>query len=229
MKWFILRVLVLFLSVSALSAAAVGVGRLDHTPTRLQTLGFDVCDGEPCFKGITAGMHLEAAKKLFPAMTANDGRFEFPLVGDDAQRFLISAGTGLYSVGGIAIERNPSAQETPLPFSAQDVVVQYGSPCHTYWEYGDNPVIVLVYPNMDVRILATQFLNGNTTIQRLELGSPALDLLIHDTTGTSWYGTCETPADEFAGQWYGFTSAEIYRHRNLASMRRPYPAPGDGS
>src|SRR6266849_4982225 len=56
MTWLIQRLLIVWLIFCVVCAATIALGRLDHTPTTLQTLGFDTCDGDPCFRGLKPGM-----------------------------------------------------------------------------------------------------------------------------------------------------------------------------
>jgi hypothetical protein len=60
------RIVALWLSLVAMCGAIVVTVRLNRTPDRLQTLGFDVCDGEPCFRGITLGMAWEEVRRRLP-------------------------------------------------------------------------------------------------------------------------------------------------------------------
>src|SRR3954452_17027042 len=68
MKWFVVQALVLSLIVTTLCAAAIGVGRLDHTPSPLQAVGLGICGGEPCFRGIKPGMGWSVVQKQFPTL-----------------------------------------------------------------------------------------------------------------------------------------------------------------
>src|SRR5258707_15320662 len=73
MIWVIKRVLVLWLTLAAICAAVIGMGRLNPAPDVLQTLGFAVCDGDPCFRGIKVGMTWDDAQRNWPpASGVND-------------------------------------------------------------------------------------------------------------------------------------------------------------
>jgi hypothetical protein len=51
MNWLLRRVLALWLILAVMFAATLLIARLNRTPNTLQALGFDLCDGEPCFWG----------------------------------------------------------------------------------------------------------------------------------------------------------------------------------
>src|SRR5258707_14914695 len=71
MTWLIRRLLILWLIFCIVCAAAIGLGRLDHTPTTLQTLGFDTCDGDPCFRGLKPGMDWAKVQALISEGTSD--------------------------------------------------------------------------------------------------------------------------------------------------------------
>jgi hypothetical protein len=78
--------------------------------------------------------------------------------------------------------------------------------------------MTLIYPTMGVFIKA----------ERLRADSPAWAIeIVND--GANGYGSCPLNKDGCWGKWYGFTSTEIYRRRNLVAIGQPYPPPGDGS
>src|SRR5437762_2570935 len=81
MMWVIKRVLVLWLVLAAICAAVIVVGRLNPAPDVLQTLGFSMCEGDPCYRGIK------------PSMDWNEAISQWPTVGtvsDPSDTYVIS-------------------------------------------------------------------------------------------------------------------------------------------
>src|SRR5689334_22920162 len=89
MKWFLTRLSILWLVLALLCAVAVCAGRLDHSPTKSQALGFDVCDGEPCIRGLKSDMDLLTVKKMFPEGAFNQAYFVIPLKIPDLKQIVV--------------------------------------------------------------------------------------------------------------------------------------------
>src|SRR5947209_1308196 len=66
MRWFIGRAALLWLTLIGLCIAGVMLSRADSGPDTLQQIGFDVCGGEPCFRGIKAGADWRQVMPIFP-------------------------------------------------------------------------------------------------------------------------------------------------------------------
>src|SRR5436190_4029156 len=80
MRWLIRRLLIVWLVFCIVCAAAITLGRLDHTPTTLQTLGFDTCDGDPCFRGLKPGMDWDKARALLSKANLMRRSLESPTI-----------------------------------------------------------------------------------------------------------------------------------------------------
>lgn len=57
-------VLLIFFSMVVLIVGASFLGRIPAKPNKLQQIGFDVCNGKPCFMGITLGMSWAESRAL---------------------------------------------------------------------------------------------------------------------------------------------------------------------
>jgi hypothetical protein len=68
--WLIRRTIVVWLILLVMCGAVALVVRLNREPGPLEALGFDACDGEPCFRSIKVGMDwVEASQRLPMAIT----------------------------------------------------------------------------------------------------------------------------------------------------------------
>jgi hypothetical protein len=72
MRWLLRRVLALWLISVVLGGMVALLVRLNREPGPLQALGFDVCDGEPCFRGIKVGTGWKEAKSRIPDLVIDD-------------------------------------------------------------------------------------------------------------------------------------------------------------
>jgi hypothetical protein len=219
MKWVIRRLLVIWLMMSIFCAAVVVLGRLDHTPSELQALGFDVCDGEPCFRGIKVGTDWTKVQRLFPNGVLDKGYLQIALNMVITHDIVIHQSRDHRTVDAIAVTTNAAGEA--FSFSAADVIAQYGAPCRAYVEYTDSipGVMIMIYPKMMTRI----DMNDDDYDYRLRLNSPTWDFAII-AEGDN-IGTCNDPTSEDFGPWRGFTSAVEYRRLNLLDLGAVEPTP----
>jgi hypothetical protein len=210
MKWMIRRVFVIWLTLCMLCTAAIALGYLDHRPNALQRLGFDVCDGDPCFRGVKAGMEWEKTTALAPE-SVGGGYFFYMNLGEE--KFLgITASEDLDHVKYISF--------SPLKFNTAGFISLYGSPCRVSPIYWDNaPVeMMLIYPMMQVLILTERSARDAPHPKfRLDLTSQVSMFVITERDKGD-FGTCNDPTNDDFGPWRGFTSVEIYRERNLREL-----------
>src|SRR5579871_3169565 len=127
MKWFLRRLLFLLGLSIVLCLLAIGIGRTDLGPDRLQALGVDVCTGDPCYRGIYPGMIIQSSKLGLPD-TFQDGQSRVSVV---------TAVDG--TIKSILIQ---PASNPFLPLNAGEAIEKFGPPCHVViWGEapGDNP------------------------------------------------------------------------------------------
>src|SRR5579859_2849533 len=72
MTWFISRLLFLWLTLVVICAGVLFIGRRNTGSPVLRTLGFDVCEGKPCYKGIRPGMEWATAQRQLAISRASD-------------------------------------------------------------------------------------------------------------------------------------------------------------
>lgn len=218
MRTFIRRLLIVWLLFCVVCAAAIVVGRLDHTPTPLQTLGFDTCDGDPCFRGLKLGTERAQAQPLlstgkwsggdYYGLPIDKGDLGVSLTKDNRFVAQIILATGNY--------------DDPFPITAGNVLIQYGPPCRVYFAVNREPIfVVLSYPTLDVTLIVAEDYLSYPNDFRLLAKSPVMGLNINHKDGsTGTYTTCSDPieSDGLLGPWHGFTSPAIYRSRNLHDL-----------
>ncbi|MCC7446954.1 MAG: hypothetical protein IT324_06020 [Anaerolineae bacterium] len=192
MRWLLKRALLLWLALIALCAAGVGIGKLDRTPDTLQTLGFDVCDGEPCFRGIKPGMSWEDVQKRFPDMI------------DGVQVFIAEIEVNIFpSTDSSTVSSIMVRQRGNLPFTVGNIVAKYGLPCRVF--IGSD--MILIYPTYNI------FTYYDTTNVQLQL---LPDVPIDKVEIVSNNPACNTGPLLLQGTYQGFTSAQVYIARYKA-------------
>lgn len=215
MKWLFRRILVFWVVTSIFCMVVVALARSDGTPTRLQALGFAICDGGPCFRGIKPGASLATAQKLFPdAVMSYDG-LQMNNVGD-LPTVIFHPSTDNATIESIWL---PSFEfDPPQPFTLADVIVQYGSPCHVVMYYGDTGPYFLdvIYPKMHMSV-ETQFNTVTDEIydsHRLQWHYPVKGFVI----GEPSQGGCNEPIAQTISWWHGFKSEEEYHRYSLQDL-----------
>jgi hypothetical protein len=215
--------LVLVLALALSCTVVVVIARASAGPDRLAALGFGVCDGEPCFRGIKPGMSWEETRHRLPdAIESREFRvhLELSVNKDGIDSVGIWPSEDAKTVAAII----PTAKDY-MPFTPGDVMLRYGPPCSVYIFYADSipGVMRLIYPNIDiaVHIRIGDYFNPQQPPEfRLQVGSPVWEILI---VKESSFGTCDTPISEGYGPefglWHGFTSPYVYGTRT----RRLFP------
>jgi hypothetical protein len=125
--WLVRRVILVMLVLAVLCAGAVVVARVARPPDRLQALGFEVCDGEPCWRGVKPGMAWATVRVMFP-----NGRVGTSVLGQPHLMIDIDSAESshayIYS-DGATIERIVIWRDHfPLPVTPGEIVARYGSP-----------------------------------------------------------------------------------------------------
>jgi len=183
-------------------ALAVGAGRLDRTPSKLEVFGLDLCDGEPCFRGVKAGTDWVIVKKAFPQGVEKE-TYDLGAPSDmlDLQQIEFFPSDNHKIAESIQVTTKAA---NPIPVSAGDVLMQYGPPC--YVELGDIPgSMTIIYPKMTVQLNMIA-----SDDHHLQLNSAISGLEIHN-----YLRQCHEKTSANSGPWHGFISMEEYRQRNL--------------
>jgi|SRR5450432_157781 hypothetical protein len=194
----------LFFTLLMLVTIATLIGRVLYDPNPLQTLGFELCAGIPCYRGLTPGVTLWFPAKQF--MTDHGA------VDDPAKDFMdfsladehISAGTpfGAKYLMYIAVRniRNAKASTT-----LKDAIVLFGVPCGVGSEYFPGTATVY-YPTATLNVLPVDHsLTPDSPLIYLEL-MDAKQTKRKDINGND--SLCNGPGQ---APWLGFTTLTRYR------------------
>jgi len=179
-------------------------------------VGVDVCEGNPCFKGVRIGMDWAQAENAFPYATMQDSYLHIPSNIEGTRIGIFPSKNGK-SVYAISFEMQTESG-AGLPFKADEVIAQYGMPCRVYLEYGDSYPgnMIIIYPTMTVRFNLQVKNPDDSYDYRLQMDTPVLDFTMVEN-GDSWT-TCEGIATQQFGPWHGFTSANRYLTYNLNDL-----------
>jgi hypothetical protein len=127
MKRLLWRVLVVCVVLVVSCAGVVLIARANPTPDPLQALGFDVCDGEPCWRGVKPGMPWATVRAMFPKGRVGTSTLGQPHLMIDINS-AESSHAYLYS-DGATIERIVIWRDQfPLAVTPGEIVARYGSP-----------------------------------------------------------------------------------------------------
>jgi hypothetical protein len=216
--WFFRRVLVLLLILFVLAAIVVMNGRRAFVSDPLQAVGFTMCDGDPCFRGIKPGTDWAAVQETFP-VTEDIPYFDHPIGTDNVHHVSIIAADETEKVTDIVVERE--TRTNPLPFTIGNIITRYGPPCRIYFNYTNATALqsmLMLYPSLTVSIVPNT--PNNPSAFRFHSEVPADEFAI--TSGNA-DGTCDTPTTRDFGPWQGFTSLDIYRDRYLRAVTLANP------
>lgn len=215
--WLLRRMVAVALILLTICAAVVGNARANPAPDRLQALGFERCDGEPCFRGIKPGVKWVEIVRGLPGAILEAEWLRLPVRSPGITGITIHhtiRGPGLY------ILFRDEAGRAFNPFTVREIVAHFGVPCRVRilfdTQVGQPAAVRLDYPKATIDIHLTLHRDSKKTLRydgRLQLnsGTGGGILLLPD-------GTCNRQAELFSGRWYGFTSAEVY----LARYRRDF-------
>jgi hypothetical protein len=213
MAWLIRRACVVWAILLAMCAGIVGIVRAQGGLDRLQAMGFGVCEGEPCFRGIKVGMDWAAARRLRSESSGKVAE-DSPLLifvpdKNTGNAIVVNPTEDGKTVSSITFESNSSPTSWP---SAADVIQRFGYPCGVFiaaWNEDGTGGIFLIYPKMTTYIAVQD--------SRLSLDSPSWSLIIQERN--SAYISCLASSKEYKGPWYGFTLLkDVYRARNRRAL-----------
>ena len=194
-------------------------GRLDLKMSKLQALGFEVCTGTPCFKGVTIGTDWTTVQQLFPDGATDHDYLQVASNLDAAHPILIKPSWGDKTVESISLGSGRADQ--PLPIDAQDVITQYGAPKRVYLDYSSGaPIMVIVYPMMTVRLDLRMKNSDDANNYMLQWTSPVIQLsiVVPDVTAGYAPGTCCNQTWIDSGPWHGFIPIDLYRRYNFRDL-----------
>jgi hypothetical protein len=203
--WLIRRTVGIVLILSAICAGVVGIVRANGGQDRLQAMGFGVCDGEPCFRGIRVGMPWSEAQRLSLDATESGPPIDF-VIDENGKNTPVSVYPSDDGKTVLGIVLNVRSLYPPL--SAADIVLHYGYPCRVeYIASSTGGGAILVFPKLKSSINLPDF--------RLSLDSSVAAIPISESRDSN---PCSDGKREERGPWRGFTSAEVYLARNRSAL-----------
>lgn len=215
MKWFIRRVSVLGLVFIIVCSAGALAGRIEEMPNMFERLGFRMCDGEACFRGIKLGTDWQTAQDILPAAVAEGDYLELPVNIDNVMGIRVGREANDKTVQFIGIDladpRRLKARVPPVE-TAGTIVAQYGAPCRMdlYSGNGVPRIMLFIYPTLTVFVDVANGVQPSTADFRLKPESPVVGFWI---AGTKNDGRCANTTSQYVGPWQGFASTDVYRAR----------------
>jgi hypothetical protein len=221
MKWLLRRILAVWLMLLVVCIAGVVAGRLDHRPNTLQALGFGMCDGEACFRGLKADTELRTARTMLPQAFEKEGSLNLPVNSammldiiiyepKTYANFPLPTQISAYDPSGTLI----------FPVTIGDVIAQYGAPCRINVSFSSNEEIFVFPTTLMVLAYSTHGRNDGSGGTRLNPESPVGRLYL---VKAGAFGKCTDAVSETEGAWQGFTSVGIYRDRFARAFRAKQP------
>ncbi len=222
MLWLFPRVLVLCFALIVICGGGVAVGRLDHTPDALQELGFDVCDGEPCYLGVRLGMDLTPLRAQYPQTVKRKNLSYVSPDNTTRAEFWSDDGITVEAVVIIHIAHESSPTLATL-------IARYGPPSIAQLHFMelsgryDVPFMMrLIYPSFLVDVnfdfldrVNRQYVHADYRLQS-NLPISAIHILPNNVN-LEYCNYFSSPI--VCGPWYGFASVETYRAR-VQQIRR---------
>jgi hypothetical protein len=196
---------VVWLILIVICAGVVGIVRANGGQDRLAALGFGVCDGEPCFRGLKVGMDWSETQRLIPEATKIGPPITFVFNdGDEKVAVLIYPSSDEKTVWWINLETSPLSSG----ISAADTIQRFGFPCGVMLDLdpGFSPFLLIYRNTMAEFKLQPMRLSLESPIGALQIRAPDSPVV------------CPTYTHMAYGPWYGFTSMEVYLARNRRMM-----------
>jgi hypothetical protein len=209
------HVLALWLLLTVTFVAALLVARLNRTPDALQALGFDLCNGVPCFKGIKLGMDWEGAQKVASYAVIENSYLEFPINVPNEESITIRPSNTKQWITVIDFYNIRKANRPLLKIS--EIIAHYGPP-HCLGLLTTEGKIFLFYSGFGVFVYGSP----DPVHFRLEANHPAYGFFVDSTDPQI---TCNPvwPGQTVFSPWRGFTSAEVYESRSRRDSAIPQP------
>jgi hypothetical protein len=200
MRRLLFRTFFVSLTLSVGCAVVVLIARANPAPDRLQAIGFDVCDGEPCWRGIRPGMDLDKVKEIYP--NAFSGARRDLVYYDEALSYTITiVPADNSSVVGL-ITMRPSRDQL-LGITLRDLVLRYGHPCKLRITGSPGEAVIEIY----FSTLAVTFIMPPTQSELDDRISPELP------TDGFYTGHYDCKQDTGRITWPGFTLRQVYEAR----------------
>jgi hypothetical protein len=210
MRSLVLRVLGLWFALIIVTSVAVLVVRADPESPTLKAVGLSLCEGAPCFRGLTVGSSWEEALRRFPKSSSDGSSRELPMDIADVRAKIWPSDDGK-TVKHILLMMYNQVQIT-----AGEIVARYGTPCLLFMT---PTTALLIYPELIVNVdIMIGNPNVGTAKYQLQLTSPGFQLAMSPDSKFSI--TCSSPVDEYTGRWQGFISPDLYLSRFRSNQEK---------
>jgi hypothetical protein len=208
--WLLRRVGLISAVLLIVAVGVVVIARLDRASDRLLALGFDLCDGEPCWRGIKPGMPWNKAIEMsaYAKLYAQGPNLEQEHAGSSV---IVSATIDMASVDRIVL----AARSLPylLPITVGEIVAKYGSPCRVEESYDSNgPVLRLMYPAITAVVpFNPSFRRGVTYV---EADTPLTFFYLRKSDQVQCSDDAAANPEGWYGVWHGFATNDVYHGRD---------------
>ncbi|MBX3081795.1 MAG: hypothetical protein KF716_09185 [Anaerolineae bacterium] len=188
-----------------LLAAVVGLARQDRTPSALQRLGYDLCERQPCFRGVGIGMGWREARDALKGEGRLTSASQLTIEIGELNLARVELSTNEIGQVGMILSVH-EATANGLDVMLGEVMVMYGAPCRIgRMSGGQVDRFVLVYPTMAVLV--------NSAIVQIQTPAPIVTIRpnsrVEDISiyANGFMGDCVSAP---WGLWRGFASSETY-------------------
>jgi hypothetical protein len=209
--WFVRRVLIIWFILGLVCVGVVGIARANGMPSRLQALGFDLCGGEPCFRGIKPGAVWTEVSRVLPNVVSAFPMLEFPINRLDRTSAVFYPSRSGKVVETIELKLGIGLQHG---LTIGDVVARLGQPCRIVFFAGTRggTIANVTFPGVTLNVFVPMSEAG---IYRLRYDLPINIVWLASNDLARAFCNCEQ--DEAAFQdcnaWNGFTSMAVYHAR----------------
>jgi hypothetical protein len=220
MKNLLLRTLLVSLLLSGACAVIVLVARANPAPNRLQALGFDLCAGEPCFRGIKPGVVWTEVSRVLPQVVSAFPMLEFPINRVDNTSAVFYPSRSGKVVETIELKLGVGLQHG---LTIGDVVARLGQPCRIVFFAGTRggTIANVTFPGVTLNVFVPMSEAG---IYRLRYDLPINIVWLASNDLARAFCNCEQDAAAFqdCNAWNGFTSMVVY-HARVKRLNRVSP------
>lgn len=209
--WLLRRVLTIWLVLAVIGAGVVLIARANSAPNRLQALGFDLCGGNPCFRGIKPGAVWTEVSRLLPNVVSAFPMLEFPINRVDNTSAVFYPSRNGKVVETIELKLGIGLQHG---LTIGDVVARLGQPCRIVFFAGTRggTIANVTFPGVTLNVFVPMSEAG---IYRLRHDLPINIVWLASNDLARAFCNCDQ--DEAAFQdcnpWNGFTSMAVYHAR----------------
>jgi hypothetical protein len=124
--WLIRRTVGIGLILLVICAGTIVVARANRGPDRLQAMGFGLCDGEPCWRGLKPGTDWQKTQHVLPEVTESSSPITVTFKGiDEYVTILVYSSRDKKTVSSIILVADLASS----PPTVADLVQYLGYPC----------------------------------------------------------------------------------------------------